>query len=71
MFAVTSEEEKQYSSIIDGILRTADLQTISRKKVREGLETSLGGKDLSDQKVSARSTVSCHWKFLAYSNHVS
>ncbi|KAI9903684.1 hypothetical protein N3K66_000213 [Trichothecium roseum] len=54
---LTSEEEKQYSSIIDGILRTADLQTISRKKVREGLETSLGGKDLSDQKQAIKDLI--------------
>jgi chromatin remodeling complex protein RSC6 len=47
---VTPEENARYTSIIDGILETADLATISRKKIRQGLETSLGGKDLSDQK---------------------
>ncbi|KAK7733682.1 hypothetical protein SLS53_008149 [Cytospora paraplurivora] len=47
---VTSEEVAQYTSIIDGILATADLATISRKKVRQALERALGGKDLSDQK---------------------
>jgi upstream activation factor subunit UAF30 len=48
---VNSEEIAQYTSIIDGILATADLATISRKKVRQALERALGGKDLSDQKV--------------------
>lgn len=49
---MSSEELKRYTAIIDGILATADLSTISRKKIRHGLETSLGGKDLSEQKVS-------------------
>lgn len=49
---VSSEEEERYIDIIDGILATANLETISRKKIREGLETALGGKDLSNQKVS-------------------
>ena len=48
---VTTEEKLQYTAIIDAILATADLETISRKKIRQGLETSLGGKDLSEQKV--------------------
>lgn len=47
---LNSEEIAQYTSIIDGILATADLATISRKKVRQALERALGGKDLSDQK---------------------
>lgn len=49
--AVDPEERQRYTSIIDGILATADLSTISRKRIRQGLETSLGGKDLSEQKV--------------------
>lgn len=47
---MSAEEVAQYTSIIDGILATADLETVSRKKVRQGLEKSLGGKDLSEQK---------------------
>lgn len=47
---VTSEEESRYTSIIDAILETADLNTVTRKKIRMGLEKALGGKDLSDQK---------------------
>jgi hypothetical protein len=48
---VTSEERERYTSIIDAILATADLETITRKKIRQGLEKSLGGTDLSEQKV--------------------
>ncbi|KAH8736194.1 SWIB/MDM2 domain-containing protein [Ilyonectria robusta] len=47
---LTSEERNRYTAIIDGILETADLETISRKKIRQGLEAELGGKDLTDQK---------------------
>ncbi|KAK2048986.1 DEK C terminal domain-containing protein [Colletotrichum somersetense] len=50
---LSSEEESNYTSIIDGILATADLTTITRKKIRLGLEKALGGKDLSDQKVQS------------------
>ncbi len=50
---VSPEERSRYTAIIDAILATADLETISRKKIRQGLETSLGGKDLSEQKVTA------------------
>ncbi len=37
--------------MIDAILATADLETVTRKKARKGLEKALGGKDLSDRKV--------------------
>lgn len=47
---VTNDEVLQYTSIIDHILKTSDLDTVSRKKVRKGLEQQLG-KDLSAQKV--------------------
>ncbi|KAG5930605.1 hypothetical protein E4U53_002198 [Claviceps sorghi] len=47
---LASDERRRYTEIIDDILATADLETISRKKVRQGLETRLGGKDLSEQK---------------------
>jgi len=48
---VTAEEEIRYTQIIDGILATVDLETVTRKKIRSGLQDALGGKDLSDQKV--------------------
>ncbi|KAH8173700.1 SWIB/MDM2 domain-containing protein [Sarocladium implicatum] len=47
---LASQEREQYTAIIDAILATADLETITRKKIRQGLERSLGGKDLSEQK---------------------
>ena len=49
---MTPEEESQYTKIIDGILKTVDLETVTRKKIRVGLESALGGKDLTDNKVS-------------------
>jgi chromatin remodeling complex protein RSC6 len=47
---LTSEELERYTAIIDNILETSDLETISRKKIRQGLENALGGQDLSEQK---------------------
>ncbi|KAH0600310.1 hypothetical protein MHUMG1_01306 [Metarhizium humberi] len=47
---LTPDEQERYTEIIDDILATADLETISRKKVRQALEGRLGGKDLSEQK---------------------
>ncbi|ROT37077.1 SWIB-domain-containing protein [Sodiomyces alkalinus F11] len=47
---LTKDEEVRYTAIIDSILATADLNTVTRKKIRAGLEMALGGKDLSDQK---------------------
>ncbi|KAH7305971.1 SWIB/MDM2 domain-containing protein [Stachybotrys elegans] len=47
---LTAEEEARYTAVIDAILSTADLETITRKKIRQGLETAIGGKDLSEQK---------------------
>jgi chromatin remodeling complex protein RSC6 len=54
---LTSEERQRYTSIIDAILATADLETISRKKIRQGLETSLGGQDLSAQKTAIKELI--------------
>ncbi|KAI0449127.1 DEK C terminal domain-containing protein [Xylaria acuta] len=49
---LTSEEEIRYTEIIDGILATADLETVTRKKIRLGLQAELGGKDLNEQRVT-------------------
>ncbi|KAI1370969.1 SWIB-domain-containing protein [Hypoxylon crocopeplum] len=54
---LTAEEETRYTEIIDGILATADLETVTRKKIRMGLETALGGKDLSDQKNAIKALI--------------
>jgi upstream activation factor subunit UAF30 len=52
---VTDEERASYTRIIDGILADADLETVTRKKIRQGLEEAIDN-DLTDQKVSARRT---------------
>ncbi|KAF6844612.1 swib mdm2 domain protein [Colletotrichum musicola] len=54
---LSAEEESQYTSIVDGILATADLTTVTRKKIRQGLEKALGGKDLSDQKDAIKALI--------------
>jgi hypothetical protein len=47
---VSAEERKRYTTHIDAILATADLETISRKKIREGLEAA-EDRELAEQKV--------------------
>ncbi|KAI0175506.1 SWIB-domain-containing protein [Hypoxylon sp. FL1284] len=54
---LTAEEEARYTEVIDGILATADLETVTRKKIRVGLETAIGGKDLSDQKNAIKALI--------------
>lgn len=48
---------RRYTQLVDAILSTADLETVTRKKVRKGLEKALGGKDLSDQKVAIKDLI--------------
>lgn len=50
-FAVLPSEKAQYSAIIDDILATSDLNTISARRIRAELETKLGV-DVSEKKVS-------------------
>ena len=47
---VTEEDKARFIPIIDSILLVADLQTITRGKIREGLELAIG-RDLTEQKV--------------------
>ncbi|KAH8645524.1 hypothetical protein BX600DRAFT_166613 [Xylariales sp. PMI_506] len=54
---LSPEEESRYTEIIDNILATANLETVSRKKIRAGLEAALGGKDLSDQKAAIKTLI--------------
>ncbi|KAI0482699.1 hypothetical protein GGR56DRAFT_670550 [Xylariaceae sp. FL0804] len=54
---LSAEEEHQYTQIIDGILAVADLETVTRKKIRMGLEGALGGKDLRDQKNAIKALI--------------
>lgn len=42
--------EKTYAEIIDGILAVSDINTISAKRIRKGLQEK--GYDISDQKVT-------------------
>ncbi|KAK0648903.1 hypothetical protein B0T16DRAFT_122801 [Cercophora newfieldiana] len=53
---LTAEEKSNYTRIIDGILRAADLQTVTRKKIRQGLEAAID-KDLSGQKDAIKSLI--------------
>ncbi len=48
---MSEAERRQYTDLIDDILMNADLETVTRKKIRQGLELALGGKDLGEQKV--------------------
>jgi hypothetical protein len=51
-FIVLPAEQAQFSALIDGILATADLSTISAKKIRKELQAKLTV-DISDKKVGA------------------
>ncbi|KAI1814667.1 DEK C terminal domain-containing protein [Poronia punctata] len=55
--ALTAEEQVRYTSIIDGILAKVDLETVTRKAIRSGLEEALGGKDLSEQKIAVKALI--------------
>jgi upstream activation factor subunit UAF30 len=46
---LTDEEREAYTRVIDGVLASADLETVTRKKIRQSLEEAVD-KDLSDQK---------------------
>jgi len=48
---VTPEQRASYSTIIDSILDSADLDTISAKAIRKSLQTKVDY-DLSEKKVS-------------------
>ncbi|KAL2132772.1 hypothetical protein VTI74DRAFT_3396 [Chaetomium olivicolor] len=53
---LTDEERASYTRIIDDILSKADLQTVTRKKIRQGLEEAID-KDLSDQKNAIKTLI--------------
>ncbi|KAJ6445177.1 proline transporter [Purpureocillium lavendulum] len=65
---LSPDELARFTHIIDGILATADLETISRKKVRQGLETSLGGRDLSDQKDAIKRLIEARFDAVSGAN---
>ncbi|KAF4584037.1 SWIB/MDM2 domain protein [Ophiocordyceps camponoti-floridani] len=54
---LSSGELERFTAIIDDILANADLETISRKKIRQGLQAALGGRDLSDQKDAIKNLI--------------
>ncbi|KAK3303078.1 SWIB/MDM2 domain-containing protein [Chaetomium strumarium] len=62
---LTDEERETYTKIIDGILAEADLETITRKKIRQGLEDVVN-RDLSDQKNAIKTLIEA--RFDAISN---
>ncbi|KAK4096556.1 SWIB-domain-containing protein [Parathielavia hyrcaniae] len=64
---LTHEEKESYTRIIDGILAAADLETVTRKKVRKGLEEAIN-KDLGDQKDAIKALIEA--RFDAISNEV-
>lgn len=52
---LSPQVEQKYTAIIDNILATCDLNTISAKRIRKGLQEALN-QDISHQKVP---TASC------------
>ncbi|KAI0189284.1 DEK C terminal domain-containing protein [Astrocystis sublimbata] len=54
---LTAAEEIRYTEIIDGILATADLETVTRKKIRLGLQSALGGRDLNEQRDAIKALI--------------
>lgn len=53
---VSTETRDRYTGIIDSILAKSDLNTISEKRIRKGLQEVVGH-DLTPQKVCLRRTV--------------
>ncbi|KAF4457044.1 putative UAF30-subunit of RNA polymerase I transcription factor [Fusarium austroafricanum] len=66
---LTTEELERYTAIIDDILETSDLETISRKKIRQGLENALGGQDLSDQKNAIKRLIEARFDAVSGANN--
>lgn len=50
MIVVSTENRATYTKIIDSILASSDLNTISEKRIRRGLQDTLGY-DITSQKV--------------------
>lgn len=49
------EQEAAYSAIIDSILQSSDLETVSAKRIRKGLQERVDY-DISHQKVGSLTT---------------
>ena len=61
--ALPPEVEASYAAIIDNILAVSDLNTISAKRIRKGLQERLDY-DISHQKVHSNSAVDTWIGFL-------
>ncbi|KAL5606448.1 hypothetical protein BROUX41_002864 [Berkeleyomyces rouxiae] len=68
---LTADEISKYTAIVDNILQTSDLETVTRKKIRSGLELTLGGKDLSLQKNAIRDLIEARFDALTQSQPAS
>ncbi|KKF96756.1 Upstream activation factor subunit spp27 [Ceratocystis fimbriata CBS 114723] len=64
---LTADEISKYTAIVDNILHISDLETVTRKKIRSGLEQALGGKDLSSQKNAIRDLIETRFDALTQS----
>jgi hypothetical protein len=58
-FIVLPAERAQYSAIIDGILNSSDLNTVSAKQISQSLAAALNA-DISDKKVSTTFPIPIH-----------
>ena len=56
--AVSEDERKRFTPIIDSILVAADLETISEKRIRKGLQTAIEY-DLTEKKVPTSTQTRC------------
>ncbi|KAK0725034.1 hypothetical protein B0H67DRAFT_598430 [Lasiosphaeris hirsuta] len=53
---LTAAEKANYTRIIDGILAAANLETVTRKKIRQGLEAAID-QDLSEKKDAIKTLI--------------
>lgn len=65
---VSPDVEARYTEVIDLILAKSDLNTISEKRIRKGLQEVVGY-DLTPQKVRNAVLDSCRKSFLSISDH--
>lgn len=59
--ALPPEVEASYSAIIDSILASSDLNTISAKRIRKGLQERIEY-DISHQKVHSLTLAKQNWR---------
>ncbi|KAL1990497.1 hypothetical protein VTN49DRAFT_6336 [Thermomyces lanuginosus] len=54
--SLSPEERESYTKIIDSILAESDLQTVSEKRIRRGLQDAVG-RDLTEQKAAIKELI--------------